>query len=61
MDILNDLRHYDCEETSHDVMILQRAARRMLAKMQVIHSDNVAAITSGYLSVPMPQLPEEMR
>lgn len=61
MDILNELRHYDCEDVSHETLVLQRAARRMLARMQVIHDDNVAKITSAYLEVPMPQLPKELQ
>lgn len=54
LDILNDLHHYDAEEVSQEVMYLQRAAKRMLAKMMVLHPDNLMEITNSYLAVPMP-------
>ncbi len=53
-DILNDLHHFDCESTSQDVMALQKAARLILAKMQVIHPDNLGQIIQAYLTVPKP-------
>lgn len=59
VEILNDLHYHDCEVASEEVMILQRAARRLLAKMLIIHEDNIFNLVDAYLTVPMPHEKEQ--
>lgn len=61
LDILNELHHYDAEEVTQEVVFLQRAAKRMLAKMMILHPDNLVEITHNYLAVPMPAKGEDTK
>lgn len=53
-DMLNDLHHWDGENTDPAVVYKQQAAKRLLAKMLVIHPENIWAMTDKLLEVPMP-------